>query len=60
MAAADRLVITQVNLRPQGDAIFPPIDRKIWQQVSRSEHPAGPGDEAGFAVLVYERISSDR
>jgi dihydrofolate reductase len=60
MAAADRLVITQVNLRPEGDAIFPPIDRKIWQEVSRSEHPAGPGDEAGFAVLVYERISSDR
>jgi dihydrofolate reductase len=55
MAAADRLVITQVDLQPQGDATFPPIDRKIWREVNRSEHPAGPGDEASFTILVYER-----
>jgi dihydrofolate reductase len=60
MAAADRLVITQVNLQPQGDATFPPIDRDIWQEASRSAHPAGPGDEASFTVLVYERLYSDR
>jgi dihydrofolate reductase len=55
MAAADRLVNTQVDLQPQGDATFPPIDRKIWREVNRSEHPAGPGDEASFTILVYER-----
>jgi dihydrofolate reductase len=60
LPAADRLVITQVNLRPQGDATFPPIDRAAWKVVSRSEHPAGAGDEASFAVLVYERTGSGK
>jgi dihydrofolate reductase len=60
MAAADRLMITQVNLQPGGDTTFPPIDRNIWKEMSRSPHAAGPGDEAGFTVLVYERLYSDR
>jgi dihydrofolate reductase len=60
LPAADRLVITQVNLRPQGDATFPAIDREVWKEVSRSEHPAGPGDEASFTVLVYERTGAER
>jgi dihydrofolate reductase len=60
MAVADRLVITQVKLQPDGDTTFPPIDRSIWKEMSRSAHAAGPGDEAGFTVLVYERLYSDR
>jgi dihydrofolate reductase len=55
LSAADRLVITRVPLQAQGDATFPDIDPRIWKEVSRSEHPAGPGDETGFTVLVYER-----
>jgi len=60
LPVADRLVITQVPLQPQGDATFPDIDRKIWKEVSRSEHPAGPGDDASFTVLVYERVGAGR
>ncbi len=60
LPVADRLVITQVNLRPQGDATFPPVDPAAWKVVSRSEHPPGPGDEASFTVLVYERTGSGR
>ena len=55
IAAADRLVITRVDLQPRGEAMFPPIDRNVWKEVGRSEHAAGPGDDAGFAVLIYER-----
>ena len=55
LPAADRLVITQVHLQPEGDVTFPDIDRRIWKEVSRSDHPAGPGDEASFTLLVYER-----
>ena len=56
LPAADRLVITRVALQPQGDATFPAIDPRLWKEVSRSEHRAGPGDEADFTVLVYERM----
>jgi dihydrofolate reductase len=57
MAQADRLVITQVHLRPSGDTKFPFIDPNTWSAAERSEHAAGPGDEAGFSVVEYERIA---
>jgi dihydrofolate reductase len=55
IADADRLVITRVHLRPEGDTIFPVIDPKLWREVARREHVPGPDDAAGFTVLVYER-----
>jgi len=55
MARADRLLITQVHLRPTGDTKFPIIDPATWSAAGRSEHAAGPGDEAGFTVVEYRR-----
>ena len=55
MAVAHRLVITRVRLQPRGDATFPAIDPAVWREVERTEHAAGPDDEADFAVHVYER-----
>ena len=55
MELADRLLITRVHLRPAGDTRFPSIDREVWKETERTEHQAGPGDEAGFTVLAYER-----
>lgn len=52
---ANRLEITHVHMAPEGDVFFPPIDLKQWKEVSRQEHPAGPQDDAAFAVTVYER-----
>ena len=56
MPLADRLVITHVHARPEGDTYFPPIDATQWRAVARSEHPAGPHDEAGFSYVTYARI----
>jgi dihydrofolate reductase len=55
IAHADRLVITRVHLRPEGDTMFPVIDPALWREARRSEHGPGPDDAAGFTVLVYER-----
>jgi dihydrofolate reductase len=44
-----------VHLKPDGDAKFPAIDPDIWRETERSEHPAGPDDEANFTTLAYER-----
>jgi dihydrofolate reductase len=57
MTLADRLVVTRVHLRPTGDTKFPLIDLNIWREVRHSKHLAGPGDEAGFTVVEYERIA---
>ena len=52
---ADRLEITHVHARPDGDTFLPPIDQSQWRAVSRSEHPAGPKDEASFTCVSYVR-----
>lgn len=52
---ADRLEITHVHASPEGDVVFPPIDSKVWREVGRTEHAAGPDDDASFAVAVYLR-----
>jgi dihydrofolate reductase len=52
---ADRLLITRVHLQPDGDATFPAIDPDTWRETARAEHRAGPGDEASFTTLTYER-----
>jgi dihydrofolate reductase len=56
---ADRLVITRVHLRPDGDTAFPVIDPDVWQEVERDERAAGSDDDASFALLVYERRMAD-
>jgi dihydrofolate reductase len=57
--AADRLLITRVHDRPDGDTVFPPIDPSRWQEAARTEPAAGPGDSAGFAFIEYVRAKDD-
>ena len=55
IAQADRLHITEVDLEPDGDAVFPAIDRKLWREVSRMAHPRSPDNEAAYAFVDYVR-----
>jgi dihydrofolate reductase len=52
---ADRLEITEVHARPEGDTYFAAIDRDVWQEVARVRHPAGPDDSADFSYVTYRR-----
>jgi dihydrofolate reductase len=52
---AERLEITRVHARPEGDTIFPAIDPAWWRETARQEFAAGPDDEVAFASLTYER-----
>jgi dihydrofolate reductase len=58
MDDADRLEITEVHARPEGDTRFASIDRDIWQEVSRLRNPAGPDDSADFSYVTYRRRKS--
>ena len=55
MPLADRLEITHVHARPEGDVSFPPIEETHWRATDRSDHPAGPQDEASFSYVTYLR-----
>ncbi len=55
MERATRLAITRVHMSADGDAQFPPIDMRLWQEVTRIERAAGGDDDAAFAVVDYAR-----
>ncbi|MGE0739850.1 MAG: dihydrofolate reductase [Hyphomonadaceae bacterium] len=51
---ADRIVLTEVNLAPKGDARLD-LDLSRWREVNREDVAAGPNDDADFVVRVLER-----
>jgi dihydrofolate reductase len=59
MDVADRLEVTEVHLRPEGDTYFAAIDAACWQEVARARNPAGPDDSADFSYATYIRRRSN-
>jgi dihydrofolate reductase len=55
MPYADRLEITEVHARPEGDTHLAAIDAAAWQEVARSRNPAGPDDSVDFSYVTYRR-----
>ena len=55
---ADRLYLTEVDLEPEGDVLFPPLDFTQWRETSRETHPRAQGDDAGFVLRVLDRTAS--
>jgi dihydrofolate reductase len=55
MECADRLEITEVHARPEGDTCFAAIDAEVWQEVARVRNSAGPDDSADFSYVTYRR-----
>jgi dihydrofolate reductase len=59
MDIADRLEVTEVHARPEGDTYFALIDAAIWKEVARERHPAGPDDSVDFSYVTYRRRNSN-
>lgn len=55
MPFADRLEITQIHLRPDGDTRFPEIDPAVWREERRTSHPATEHDDAAYDLVTYVR-----
>ena len=53
---ADRLLLTEVDAAPEGDARFPPVDEARWREVERRAFAAGEGDDLPFVHRVLERV----
>ncbi|MGX8013233.1 dihydrofolate reductase [Mesorhizobium sp. ORM8.1] len=52
---ADRLHVTHVLGKFDGDAHFPPIDPNVWRIVRSQDFPAGEKDSHATRYTVYER-----
>jgi dihydrofolate reductase len=58
MGIADRLEITEVHARPEGDTYFGPIHAAVWEEAARVRYSAGPDDSADFSYVTYRRRSA--
>ncbi|MGE0828634.1 MAG: dihydrofolate reductase [Hyphomonadaceae bacterium] len=54
---ADALLLTEVDLAPEGDVFFPPFDESQWRETAREVVTRGPNDDADFVVRRLERIA---
>ena len=52
MDSADRLEITEVHARPEGDTRFPAVDPAAWEEVARVRNPAGPTNPASTTAPI--------
>lgn len=52
---AQRMVLTHVDLAPQGDAFFPDVDWTQWEEIARETPPRGANDDADCAFVTYRR-----
>ncbi|AEG31092.1 dihydrofolate reductase [Thiomicrospira cyclica] len=55
----DRLLITEVDATPQGDAFFPVIDPQAWREVSRQHHPADAQHKFTFDFVEYQNLNKN-
>lgn len=55
LPGADRLYLTEVHLKPEGDTLFPAFDREGWTETKREFHPALEGETADYTITVLER-----
>jgi dihydrofolate reductase len=54
---ADRLEVTEVHAKPQGDTRLFPIDLKQWEEVARTSQVRTDDDTADFSYVTYRRHS---
>lgn len=52
---SNRLYLTEIHLKPEGDTTFPAFDRNEWVETKREFHPAKPGETADYTITVWDR-----
>ena len=55
---ADRLYITEVHARVEGDAVLPEIDWSNWLELSRKRYAATDANPYDYSLVVYHRAGS--
>ena len=54
LSRADKIYLTQVHVAADGDTHFPELDRGIWRETARVDHPAA-GETPAFSFVTLER-----
>lgn len=56
MPLLDRIYLTEVDAKPEGDVFFPDFDKTQWNLLSSEAHPADEKNDHAYTFKVYERI----
>ncbi len=52
---ANKLYITEIHAKVDGDTFFPELDLSRWKEVFRAPHPADERHRFSFDFVTYER-----
>ena len=52
---ADRLFITEVDASPNGDTLFPSLDKNLWREITRERREADENNIHAMQFVVLER-----
>jgi dihydrofolate reductase len=52
---ADKLALTIVHAKPDGDTYWPDIDMSQWNEIERRPQTQGPQDDCDFTFVTYLR-----
>lgn len=55
MDIVDRLYVTEVDAKPEGDVHFPAIDHSQWKLISQDPRQSGERDDHNFNFKIFER-----
>ena len=56
LEVADKLYLTLVHHTfPEADTFFPPVDPKVWEEVSRTDAPTDEKNPYPHSFLTYIR-----
>ncbi|WP_075352317.1 dihydrofolate reductase [Algoriphagus marinus] len=56
---ADELLLTEVDVSPEGDTFFPQFNREEWKETFREFHPKDDRHQYSFSFVNYERIQKE-
>jgi dihydrofolate reductase len=54
----DKIYLTEVNLRVEGDVFFPEIDPAEWRETWREAHQADAKNEWDYSFRILERLEA--
>jgi dihydrofolate reductase len=57
---ADKLYLTRVHAKPDGDAFFPEIDYSKWMEISHNTVNKNEKNEFDFEIIELERKSEEQ
>ena len=59
LPAANRLVLTMIDLDIEGDAWFPEWTESEWQEVDREDHPVDEKNRWSYSFVTMERFTME-